>query len=261
MGSRRRLFLVLFMILALVAAAGVIDVAMARELRRQDRTINRLSKSAADLSSQVRSEQAALNALSDRLSAAEAELRSQPNLAEVAQRVSHSVFTIQAGNRLGTGFVTSSSDGGTSILVTNFHVIQDVWNAGGRTVSVSQGKRSFDGTIVRVNTGKDLAAVQVSRMLPPLEVSQDLPGIGASVLVLGSPEGLEGTVASGIVSAIRGQYIQFSAPVSPGDSGGPLVDDQGRVLGVVVSKIEATGAEGLSFAIPIAVACQTVLSC
>ena len=145
MGSRRRLFLVLFLILALVAAAEVIDVAMARELRRQDRTIDRLSKSAADLSSQVRSEQAALNALSDRLSAAEAELRSQPNLAEVAQRVSHSVFTIQSGNQLGTGFVTSSSDGGTSILVTNFHVIQDVWNAGGRTVSVSQESGASTG--------------------------------------------------------------------------------------------------------------------
>jgi putative serine protease PepD len=109
--------------------------------------------------------------------------------------------------------------------------------------------------------GKDLAAVRVSRMLPVLEVSQTLPGIGAAVLVLGSPEGLEGTVASGVVSAIRGQFIQFSAPVSPGDSGGPLVDDQGRVLGVIVSKIEATGAEGLSFAIPIATACQTVLDC
>ena len=87
-----------------------------------------------------------------------------------------------------------------------------------------------------------------------------LPDVGTAVLVFGSPEGLEGTVTTGIVSAIRDGFIQFSAPVSPGNSGGPVVDYLGHVIGMTESKIVDQGAEGLSFAIPSSRVC-TIVAC
>lgn len=44
-------------------------------------------------------------------------------------------------------------------------------------------------------------------------------------------------------------FIQADASINPGHSGGPLFDDCGRVAGVVVSKMEGVGVEGLSFAL------------
>ena len=73
----------------------------------------------------------------------------------------------------------------------------------------------------------------------------------------GLPYGYGGTVSTGVVSAIRDRYVQFSAPVSPGSSGGPVLDADGRVIGVAAAKVEGPGAEGLSFAIPIWRVCQT----
>jgi putative serine protease PepD len=67
------------------------------------------------------------------------------------------------------------------------------------------------------------------------------------------------------VSALRVEdgvhYIQFSAPISPGNSGGPVLDAGGRVIGVSVSKAVATGAEGLSFATPVAEVCSDLGVC
>jgi putative serine protease PepD len=85
--------------------------------------------------------------------------------------------------------------------------------------------------------------------------------VGDSVLVLGAPLGLGGSVSNGIVSAFRDGYIQFSAPIAPGNSGGPLVNLHGQVIGVARSKLVAQGAEGLSFAIPIAIVCTSVSAC
>jgi tetratricopeptide (TPR) repeat protein len=58
---------------------------------------------------------------------------------------------------------------------------------------------------------------------------------GQSVLVIGNPEGLEGTVSTGIISAFRENrsFIQITAPISPGSSGSPVIDaDSGEVIGI-----------------------------
>lgn len=55
-----------------------------------------------------------------------------------------------------------------------------------------------------------------------------------TVLVIGNPEGLQGTVSNGIISAFRENrsYIQITAPVSPGSSGSPVLDETGQVIGM-----------------------------
>jgi serine protease Do len=82
---------------------------------------------------------------------------------------------------------------------------------------------------------------------------------GQIVLAFGSPEGLQNSVAFGLVSSVLRQtspddqmvYIQTDAAINPGNSGGPLVDVEGNVVGLdtfIYSK--SGGNEGLGFAIP-----------
>jgi putative serine protease PepD len=86
--------------------------------------------------------------------------------------------------------------------------------------------------------------------------------VGDAVVAMGSPFGLEGTVTSGIVSALHRQMtapnsftiadtIQTDAAINHGNSGGPLLDDRGRVIGVNAQiESESGGSDGVGFAIP-----------
>ncbi len=221
--------------------------------RTDTATTNRLSR-------QLRAQQALDAALSGRVSAIEAALHHQPDPATVARTVGAAVFTVVSGQDLGSAFVVASS-GSSASLVTNYHVVAGTYEAGGRQVSMRQGSVKLTGTIVKADKAADLALIQVRTALPVLSRASAAPSVGTAVLAVGSPFGLGGSVSSGIVSAMREGLIQFSAPISPGDSGGPLVDASGQVIGITESKLVGGGAEGLSFAIPIAVLCRTVSSC
>jgi putative serine protease PepD len=99
----------------------------------------------------------------------------------------------------------------------------------------------------------------------------DKAAVGDPVIAFGSPLGLNGTVTSGIVSAVDRPVktggreggeeaymaaIQTDAAINPGNSGGPLVDGDGRVLGInsaIASLPDAAGKAGsigLGFSIP-----------
>ena len=76
---------------------------------------------------------------------------------------------------------------------------------------------------------------------------------GAAIAVLGSPEGLEGTLSEGIVSALRthedfGPVIQITAPISPGSSGSPIINNELKVIGIATF-IRVKG-QLLNFGIP-----------
>jgi putative serine protease PepD len=184
----------------------------------------------------------------------------QPDLSKISNKVSPSVFTIQAGDSLGSSWVASSGSSGSD-LVTNYHVVQAVWEAGGRTVTVVNPSHSVQGTIASVSRFSDLALIHVSMKLPALKIITAKAQIGDPVAAFGSPLGLAGTVTSGIVSAYRAgvderypesEYLQFTAAINPGNSGGPVVDHQARVLGVTTFGLTSPNggtAEGLSFAI------------
>jgi S1-C subfamily serine protease len=133
--------------------------------------------------------------------------------------------------------------------VTNFHVIADAWSAGDATVVVRQQDSTFKGVVVRVDRTNDLAIVHLSQRLPLLHAAPGRPKLGAAVMAVGSPLGLEGTVTLGVVSGFRSldgsDYMQFSAPISPGNSGGPVIDDHGRVVAVASAKLVGRGVEAL----------------
>jgi tetratricopeptide (TPR) repeat protein len=69
--------------------------------------------------------------------------------------------------------------------------------------------------------------------------------------VIGNPEGLEGTVSDGIISAFRASrtMIQITAPVSPGSSGSPVLDESGNVIGIATQVLKE--GQNLNFAISV----------
>jgi serine protease Do len=156
---------------------------------------------------------------------------------------------------LGSGFVWSS-DG---IIVTNNHVVE---GASRITVNVNGG-RQIPAKLLGVDPDSDLAVLRVDEKgltAAPIGTSADLM-IGESVVAVGNPFGLSGTVTTGVVSALGRSvpsqdqsrtftdFIQTDASINPGNSGGPLLNIEGKVIGINVA-IYAQ-AQGIGFAIPV----------
>ena len=231
--------------LVVIVLAGF-DLVMRAEVVSQARSIHDL--------------QARLDALSARPTAT-AQPTPPPDWPAIAALVEPSVVTISTAQALGSGWVADSDSSGSD-LVTNLHVVADAWDAGIATVDVTIGDRTVKGTITRVDANDDLASVHIAMTLPALARAALRPQLAESVMAVGSPLGLNGTISIGVVSGFRSvegsDYIQFSAAISPGNSGGPVVDSDGRVVAVATAKFVAPGAEALSLAIPVQTVCQVV---
>ncbi|MCU1678793.1 MAG: putative serine protease [Frankiales bacterium] len=259
-------------LLTTVAVAGTVVAIEARgeahdAHRRYDVLQSRLSTlqkrvtSQADAASET---SAAVSGLSRRVSATEEAVQKHPDSATVIAKVRPSVFTVKTESGSGSAFVLTSSTT-TSRLVTNAHVVDDVYRSGGRGVRLVTGQRTLVGKIIEVSYRYDLALIEVAAELPVLAVTPARASAGDAVFVVGSPLGYEGTVSTGIASNYRVEdgieYLQFSAAVNPGNSGGPVVDAEGQVLGVASMKIVGFGIEGLSFAVPADRVCSTFNLC
>jgi S1-C subfamily serine protease len=108
-------------------------------------------------------------------------------------------------------------------------------------------------SVVATSRQQDLALVWIARHTGSAEFVQPIAPArdGENIFVIGHPEGLKFSLSTGIVSGLRDQVLQISAPVSPGNSGGPVYDDRGSLIGVVSSKFDGKAdpnAENLGFA-------------
>lgn len=209
-------------------------------------------------------QQKAIAQLQSQVSSLHARGANQMDWTAVAAEVEPSVFTIATDSALGSGWVVRADAGGSELL-TNFHVVEDAWNAGLVTVDVRQADRTMQGTVVRVDRGNDLAVVHVQPRLRVLMALASRPALGSAVMAVGSPMGLGGSVSIGVISGFRSlggsDYVQFSAPISPGNSGGPIVDREGHVMAVATAKLVGGGAEALGFGIPVQTACAVLVAC
>jgi S1-C subfamily serine protease len=255
----------------LAVAVAVVLVATAliqfREISAQGGRIDRLtaaltkqSGAASKTNQQLLTTTAELAAVQKGLGTVEGKQAQVLDTAAISARVLKSVFTVETSASIGSAFAFKA-DGAATLLITNFHVVAADYNAGVRSVLVHRGTETYPGTVDSVDTARDLAAIRVQLVVPPLAAAKGQPTVGEPVLVAGAPLGLGGSVTNGVVSAFRDGSIQFSAPISPGNSGGPVVDHNGDVIGVTEAKIEQVGVEGLGFAIPISEVCLKVLAC
>ncbi len=239
--------------IAVVAAWAIVAVLLVQ----QRHEIELLHQRATDTS---RALDERFSSLTDSQAALETELEGVFDPSAVVRSALPSVFTLTAGPFQGSAFVLSSDATG-SMLVTNYHVVRFSWAAGVRRVVVRAEGRSFNGTVVQVRPGADIAVVEVDASLPSLESERSVIDVGEPIVVVGSPYGFGGSASTGIVSAVRGRFVQFSAPVSPGSSGGPVLAGDGRVVAMTAAKVVGHGAEGLSFAIPIDQVCRQTVAC
>jgi hypothetical protein len=172
------------------------------------------------------------------------------------KKASPSVITLVAldpdGHALqqGSGFV---AEGGT-VIITNYHVIAGAEAVKART---STGRVFRVTTALRVDEKSDLAILRLEGQadLVPLSLGDSSNvRIGEEVVTIGSPQGLENSVSTGIVSGLRvfndnTSYLQTTAPISPGSSGGPLLNARGEVVGVTTFLVR--GGQNLNFCVPI----------
>jgi Flp pilus assembly protein TadD len=138
-------------------------------------------------------------------------------------------------------------------LITNHHVIEGAYSA---TIKTSAGKEYPVQGIVAKDTEADIVKLVVN--LPDanmtfLNLSVNVPSEGEDIFVIGNPLGLESTVSTGIVSAVRdipafGKIFQITAPVSSGSSGSPVINSKGEVIGIATFIF--TEGQNLNFAIP-----------
>ena len=124
---------------------------------------------------------------------------------------------------------------GANLIVTNIHVIA---NAHAVTANFENGRSEAVYGIVAQDSNSDLALLYADTTgIKPLPLALGAyPQIGDPVAAVGSPEGLGGSLSTGIISGFRQigsvQVIQTTAPTSHGSSGGALMDMYGRVLGI-----------------------------
>ena len=179
---------------------------------------------------------------------------SQDVLPELVRRIKPSAVAIETfdsrGEKLtrGSGFFIESDR-----IVTNRHVIEGAYRA---EVHSSTGAVYPVKGVLAVDAEGDIALLKIdvpANQIRPLPLDKTSPQEGESVVVIGNPLGLEGSVTNGIVSAVRdiptfGRIIQITAPISSGSSGSPVVNMHGQVIGIATLQI--TGGQSVNFAIP-----------
>ncbi|HVD08669.1 MAG TPA: trypsin-like peptidase domain-containing protein [Nitrososphaeraceae archaeon] len=193
----------------------------------------------------------------------------QKSVVQVTERDNSNEF----GSRLGSGFVYDK-DGH---VITNYHVVTPGTNNANELQVTFLDGNVYPADLVGVDQFADLAVIKVKNIssdkLAPLPLANSSSlRIGESVVAIGNPFGLSGSMTQGIVSGLGRllpsdenqdnfagagssfsipNIIQTDAAINPGNSGGPLIDTQGRVVGINTAIISNTGVySGVGFAIP-----------
>jgi 2-alkenal reductase len=194
------------------------------------------------------------------------------SLVELYARVNPSVVNITVFSEQNDQVIPASQGSGfvydaEGHIVTNAHVVH-----GASDVEVTFA----DGTgrlaeILGEDFNSDLAVVKVESLpegVVPLALGRmEELAVGQTVVAIGNPFGLAGTLTRGVISSLGRtipaltvfsipQSIQTDAAINPGNSGGPLLNMRGEVIGVN-AQIETDGLTrsnlGVGFAIPVSI--------
>jgi len=200
----------------------------------------------------------------------------EEQLVELYKRINPSVVNIvtyinrgalvSAGQ--GSGFVFDSS----GHIVTNSHVVH-----GADAIDIVFSDDTIkEATLVGEDMHSDLAVLKVEDLpenVQPIPLGDiNSVAVGQTVLAIGNPFGLGGTLTRGIVSALGRsipaltafsipQAIQTDAPINPGNSGGPLLNLRGQVIGVNAQIETGDGSRtnsGVGFAIPVSIVSKVI---
>jgi len=195
---------------------------------------------------------------------APAPARSATDVSALYERVGPGVASIEVGNGqggrgTGSGFLLDDE----GYILTNDHVVEDA-----QTVRVRFGDGDpITAKVTGTDPSTDLAVLKIDpagQKLTPLSLgSSKSLKVGEPVVAIGSPFGLDGTLTTGVISALGrsikapnkfdiDNVVQTDAAINPGNSGGPLLDANGQVIGINAQIATSTRSNsGVGFAIPI----------
>jgi len=162
---------------------------------------------------------------------------------EVFDKAAGAVYKVKTERGLGSAVAISDSE-----LLTNCHVVGDF-----DEVKIVRAKDEQTAKVVSKNADADRCVLRAAAKLPKwvtVRPYEDIK-VGERAVTIGTPQGLELTVAEGIVSSKRvfnqSRVIQTSAPISQGSSGGGLFDARGHLLGITTFYFKA--GQNLNFAL------------
>ncbi|MEG0073139.1 MAG: trypsin-like peptidase domain-containing protein [Clostridia bacterium] len=173
--------------------------------------------------------------------------------------------TLQESEGEGSGIIYSK-DG---YIITNYHVVEEAIKNSQSTVEVylANDKDALSATVIGGDSVTDLAVIKVDKVegktfIPAKLGESKEVDVGDIAVAIGNPLGLEfaGTVTGGYISGVDRtitadgrsyKLMQTDAAINAGNSGGALVNSKGEIIGINSAKINATGVEGIGFAIPI----------
>ncbi len=194
-----------------------------------------------------------------------------PNWAGVSANVSKSVVSIQTvvdqGEAKGSGAILDKE----GHIVTNNHVV-----SGAKQIQVTLDNGDiYSAKVVGTDSTTDLAVIKLDNppkdLTPITFANSDSLTPGEPVMAIGNPLGYDGTVTTGIVSALNRPVtvmdeennnaivtnaVQIDAAINPGNSGGPTFNAAGQVIGInssiasTASSTQTAGSIGIGFAIP-----------
>ena len=171
------------------------------------------------------------------------------SLEAIYEQYSPGVVSLQYSNAEGSGQGTGFVIDKEGHIVTNYHVANGIEQL---EVHFSSGLKVY-GQVVGLDMDSDLAVIKVDvdpeELVPLVFGDSSLVKVGQTVVAIGNPYGLSGTMTVGVVSArgrvldsmrqtasgsyySSGDTIQTDALINPGNSGGPLLNLNGEVIGV-----------------------------
>ena len=171
---------------------------------------------------------------------------------ELFEKLSPSVWVVVVSDR--NGIRMGSGSGvviGHERLVTNCHVLRRA-----STILVKRDNTAHAARLEHADVERDLCTLTVKNIVAPAVAIAPLRSakVGAKIITIGAPRGLELTLSDGLISSLRKdkndaiESIQISAPISPGSSGGGLFNTNGELLGVPTWLLR--DSQNLNFAVP-----------
>ena len=278
-----RTFLLAFAGAALACVIGLGGFGIWQAATGADKGGGSDSGSSTQLGSQNSGSINATDAESDQTLAEAVAQKALPSVAAIDVYANQSnmggIYGFGGGSNSGSGSTLTQASLGSGVvltddgyIITNYHVI-----AGGDAYKVTIEGETYDAEVVGSDPSSDVAVIKAKDAsgLTPIEIGDsDKLVIGEWVMTIGSPFGLEQSVATGIVSAtsrsqivnastdqygnstgestIYPNMIQTDAAINPGNSGGALVDADGKLIGINTLITSYSGNySGVGFAIPV----------
>lgn len=167
-------------------------------------------------------------------------------------------------NNIGSGVLVEATEDEGYIL-TNFHVLQQAERV---QVQLWDG-REYEAEKLLHQAQRDLALLKIVRrpgdkpFRPVTLAPDDDLLLGETVIAMGNPFGLGGSVSQGILSSKNRRpdsggnrldyldWLQTDADINPGNSGGPLINIRGELIGINVAVYNQAEGKGTGFAIPV----------